>query len=156
VHEYIKLLTRDNTRLTTRIMISRVAVGVDVASATQVAESVERFGNRYLDRVYTRHEQDCCGGSTEVQARGLAARFAAKEAVVKVLRPEGDVPGWTSIEVVRHPAGWCDIELRGTARAMAEAAGITQLAVSLSHEGDSALAVVVGVCTSDGHSGGTS
>lgn len=126
-------------------MTSRVAVGVDIASAAQVAESVQRFGNRYLDRVYTRHEQECCGGSSEVQARGLAARFAAKEAVVKVLRPDGDAPEWTSIEVVRSPGGWTDIELTGKARIMADRAGISQLAVSLSHEGDSALAVVVGV-----------
>jgi len=147
---------RHNARLTAAVMMPQVAVGVDVASASQVADSVQRFGNRYLDRVYTRHEQACCQGSSEAQARSLAARFAAKEAVVKVLRPDGDAPEWTSIEVVRSPAGWTDIELTGKARVMADKAGISQLAVSLSHEGDLALAVVVGVAVASEHSGGTS
>lgn len=74
----------------------------------------------------------------------LAARFAAKEAVVKVLRPSADRPEWRSIEVHRMAAGWCEIRLTGRAAALAEAEGITEFAVSLTHEPPVAAAVVVG------------
>jgi holo-[acyl-carrier protein] synthase len=124
---------------------AHIAVGVDTARPSEVADSVEQFGARYLDRIYTRHEQDSCFGSHEVRARGLAGRFAAKEAVIKVLRPLDEIPEWTSIEIVRHPQGWCDVGLSGTARRLADEAGIVHLAVSLTHEGDSAIAVIVGI-----------
>jgi holo-[acyl-carrier protein] synthase len=122
-----------------------VSVGIDSVLISEVARSIDDFGDRYLDRVYTRHEQDSCAGDTPVRARSLAARFAAKEATIKVLRPDADVPPWTSIEIQRHPAGWCDIGLTGVAAQLAQDAGIAALSVSLTHEGDTATAVVVAV-----------
>ena len=62
-------------------------VGTDVVAVHQVADSVARFGPRYLQRVYTDHELDSCAGSPTFRAARLAARFAAKEATIKVLRP---------------------------------------------------------------------
>ncbi len=123
-----------------------IRVGSDVLAVSQVAESVARFGDRYLDRVYTAHEISSATGSAPVRAARLAARFAAKEATIKVLRPIGHQPDWRSIEVQRHAGGWCTIALRGHAATLAERAGITELAVSLTHEGDLAAAVVVALC----------
>ena len=76
----------------------------------------------------------------------LAARFAAKEATVKVLRPVGARPDWRDIEVHRSSDGWTEIRLFGKAAVLAAEAGIDELAVSLTHEGSTAAAVVVGVC----------
>jgi holo-[acyl-carrier protein] synthase len=81
-----------------------------------------------------------------VRAASLAARFAAKEATIKVLRPVGHQPDWRSVEVRRHSEGWCTMALSGHAAALADQAGIAELAVSLTHEGDVAAAVVVALC----------
>ncbi len=125
-----------------------IRVGADVVAVHQVAESVARFGSRYLQRVYTEHELSSCAGSPPVQAAGLAARFAAKEATIKVLRPVGHQPDWRSVEVRRHSHGWCTMDLSGHAATLADQAGIADLAVSLTHEGDVAAAVVVALCRS--------
>src|ERR1700679_498994 len=131
-------------------------VGADVVSVHQVEESVARFGARYLDRIYTQHELESSVGGTLVRAASLAARFAAKEATLKVLRPVGHQPDWRSMEVRRHAEGWCTMALTGHAAALADQAGIADLAVSLTHEGDVAAAVVVALCHSDAESIGQS
>lgn len=128
-----------------------IRVGSDVLSVQQVAESVVRFGDRYLRRVFTEHEISSAHGSPPVQAARLAARFAAKEATIKVLRPVGHQPDWRSMEVQRHAGGWCTMALSGHAAVLAEQAGITDLAVSLTHEENVAAAVVVALC----HNGGS-
>jgi holo-[acyl-carrier protein] synthase len=126
--------------------VNTVRVGLDLVDVSEVATSVRHFGDRYVRRVYTSHEIACCGGSTAVVVAGLAARFAAKEATIKVLRPVGHQPDWRSIEVRREAGGWCSISLSGHAAALAEQAGIADLAVSLTHEGGMAAAVVVANC----------
>jgi holo-[acyl-carrier protein] synthase len=126
-----------------------IRVGADVVAVHQVEESVTRFGSRYLDRIYTEHELSSCVGGSPVRAASLAARFAAKEATIKVLRPEGHQPDWRSVEVRRHSEGWCTMALSGHAAALADRAGIAELAVSLSHDGDVAAAVVVALCDAE-------
>jgi holo-[acyl-carrier protein] synthase len=123
-----------------------IRVGADVVAVDQVAESISRFGDRYLQRLYTEHELRSCAGAPPVRAARLAARFAAKEAAIKMLRPTGHRPDWRSIEVRRHPGGWCSMALSGHAATLAHEGGITELAVSLTHEGDFAAAVVVAQC----------
>jgi holo-[acyl-carrier protein] synthase len=120
-------------------MASRV--GIDLVSVDAVAESVRTHGDRYLERIFTARERADCGRD----AQKLAARFAAKEATLKVLRPgpEDSVP-WSSIEVVRNPGGWVDLELGGRAAELAAVFGITGLTVSVTHEGNLAAAVVLG------------
>jgi holo-[acyl-carrier protein] synthase len=77
-------------------------------------------------------------------AQCFAARFAAKEATMKVLRPAEDAYlNWLDIEVRRYPAGWCDIMLYEEAAALARKRGITELSVSMSHEQAYATAVVI-------------
>ena len=120
-----------------------VRVGIDLCSVEQVAESVATFGDRYLRRVYTDHELDYCAADPALSAERLAARFAAKEAAIKVLRPIDDRPDWRSIEVRRDPGGWCELALSGRAAELADEASIGSLSVSITHEGDMAGAVVV-------------
>ncbi len=125
-----------------------VRVGVDLVAVADVAGSLGRFGDRYLRRVFTQHELSSCRTAAVdgYSCQGLAARFAAKEAALKVLRPSGWRPQWPSIEVHSAADGWCTIRLGGRARLLAEQAGIDELAVSLTHEDALAGAVVVGLC----------
>jgi holo-[acyl-carrier protein] synthase len=145
----------DRGELHRRSRSSSFRVGVDLVVVADVARSVQRFGDRYIDRIFTAHEIMCCRTpdrsqepSTAYFVESLAARFAAKEATVKVLRPEGTRPDWRSIEVHREPGGWCEIRLRDRAAELAVEAGIAELTVSLTHESTMAAAVVVGMCSS--------
>jgi holo-[acyl-carrier protein] synthase len=127
-----------------------IRVGADIIGVDQVVESVDRFGDRYLQRIFTEHEIASCPGAPGTAAAGLAARFAAKEATIKVLRPVDHQPDWRSMEVTRDPGGWCSMSLTGHAAELAEEAGIAELAVSLSHDAGMAAAVVVALCPGDG------
>jgi holo-[acyl-carrier protein] synthase len=114
-------------------------VGIDTVVVASVRDAIAAHGDRYLERVYTARERADCAGDPE----RLAARFAAKEAAVKALRAaDGGIP-WTAIEVVRDPTGPVDLALHGEAAALAERLQVTETAVSLTHEGGSASAVVV-------------
>ncbi len=132
-----------------------IRVGIDLLAVAEVAESVERFGDHYVHRIFTSHEIECCqvaatsfDSSPGYSYESLAARFAAKEAVVKVLQPVGPRPAWLDIEVHRVTSGSTEIRLSGLAAAMADRAGIDDMAVSLTHERLAAAAVVVGFCRS--------
>lgn len=113
------------------------SVGIDLVQVSQIAGSIDVFGDRFLARVFTDAEVAYARSTHDAAAR-LAARFAAKEAVKKALRLDG--VGWRDIEVVRAPDGACDVALHGAARA---ALGEGALALSMSHEGDHATAVVI-------------
>jgi holo-[acyl-carrier protein] synthase len=123
-----------------------VRVGLDLVRVEDVRRSLEEFGGRYLARLFTPHEQRCCPGVAALAAPGLAARFAAKEATIKVLRVSEAQPDWLSMEVRRHESGWCEMRLSEEAARLAEDAGIKDMAVSLSHEGGMAAAVVIAMC----------
>jgi holo-[acyl-carrier protein] synthase len=118
-------------------------VGIDLVSVESVQDSVETHADRYLERIYTARELDDCRTAEGVSAERLAARFAAKEAALKVLRPGDEGVPWSAIEVVRDPAGWVDLRLSGRAAALAAEAGASGFAVSLTHEGAFASAVVI-------------
>jgi holo-[acyl-carrier protein] synthase len=117
---------------------SDMRVGIDLVRISAITESLDHFGERFLHRVFTAAEVAYAMSAPPLAASRLAARFAAKEATRKALRFDGI--GWRDIEVVRQPDGACDIALHGAARAMG---GSHQLALSMSHEGDHATAVVI-------------
>jgi holo-[acyl-carrier protein] synthase len=121
---------------------ARLRCGIDLARIDESARSLERFGLRYVERIFTAREAaDCLAVPGQAAAR-LAARFAAKEAAIKVLRPAHWLD-WRSIEVIRRAPGFTELALSGEAAELAEAAGLEDFAVSLSHEGHYATAVVV-------------
>ena len=123
----------------------RLRAGVDLVAVDDVRRAVDRFGERYLARVFTPAERACATGERDVAAASLAGRFAAKEAALKALEPgpEGASPDWRDIEIVRLLSGACRLRLHGRAAWLATREGIADLAVSLSHEGPLACAVVV-------------
>jgi len=120
-----------------------VRAGIDLVSVEAVRESLATHGRHYLDRVYTEREVQDCTGPGGVDPERLAARFAAKEAALKVLRP-GDVGlSLSEIELRRSPEGWVDLELSGPAAEIAAATGLSDFSVSITHEGGFASAVVI-------------
>jgi holo-[acyl-carrier protein] synthase len=123
----------------------QIRSGIDITDVATVRGALEEFGSRYVHRIYTADEVAYCQDALSIEqtAERFAARFAAKEAVIKVLRPAATRPPWTSIEVVRHADGWCEVALSGTAARMAKDAGINELSISLSHEGGVAVATAV-------------
>ena len=119
-------------------------LGTDIVDVRSVEASIDRFGRRYLERVYTDAEIAYCCSEASGGAERFAARFAAKEATLKVLRPTDWRPEWRHIEVVRQAGGWCEIQLRGPAATLAEEQGIQIVSCSLAHERSFATAVVLG------------
>ena len=131
-----------------------IRVGTDLVFIDTVRDSLDAHAEHYLDRVYTRREVEDCRGAQGVDAERLAARFAAKEATLKVLRPREEGIPWNAIEVRKDPSGWVGLELSGPAAALAAQAGVTELSLSIAHEGDFATAVVIANCSTDsGESG---
>ena len=117
-----------------------VSVGVDLIEIDRIAATLDRFGERFLRRVYTEREVAYCRG----RAPQLAARFAAKEAVMKALGTGTRGIGWREVEVTRRRTGQPEIALHGRAVARARRMGIDRLAVSLAHSRSHAVASVVG------------
>jgi holo-[acyl-carrier protein] synthase len=124
----------------------QVRIGTDLVKVERIAESVRMFGERYLLRVYTAAELAYCEQSPAEMSQRLAARFAAKEATLKVLRPDHHWLDWRSIEVIKTAGGWCELQLHGAAELLRLRAGIADLTLSLSHESDYALASVAATC----------
>jgi holo-[acyl-carrier protein] synthase len=123
-----------------------VRVGIDVVSVSEVEAAAARFGDRYEQALFTEDERGDAPPAGRSRAEALAARFAAKEAAIKVLRPApGGEPRWRDVEVARHPHGWCQIRLRGRAASLAQQAGLRGWSVSLTHHADMAAAVVAAV-----------
>jgi holo-[acyl-carrier protein] synthase len=120
-----------------------IGVGTDLIEIARIAQSVERYGTRFLARVYTPREIAYCQRKKN-SAESFAARFAAKEAAAKALGT-GISHGvsWLELEVVRQPSGQPALELTGRALDRARRLGVVRSSLSLTHSKDLALAVVV-------------
>ena len=113
--------------------------GVDIIEISRVRQVLERYGQRFLDRVYTPEEIAYCRG----RPPNLAARFAAKEATMKALGTGIRGVGWKDIEVVHHDSGAPAIHLHGRGKSRAQVLGVEEISVSLSHSREYAVAFVV-------------
>ncbi|MFN3975123.1 MAG: holo-ACP synthase [Dehalococcoidia bacterium] len=123
-------------------------IGVDIVEIPRIARAVERWGERFLLRIYTPHELAYARG----QAPQLAVRFAAKEAVMKALGTGIRGVSWKEIEVVRERGQAPTVRLSGRAMLLAQRLGIARFALSLSHSRELAIAVAVGeVAPQEGH-----
>lgn len=116
-----------------------LSAGVDFVEIDRVSRVLDRYGDRFLRRVFTPGEIAYCRG----RAPNLAARFAAKEAVMKSLGTGFRGVGWRDIEVVRAPSGAPSPRLHGRAKRRAERLGVTEIAISLSHSRGFAMVVAV-------------
>jgi holo-[acyl-carrier protein] synthase len=119
-----------------------LTTGVDIIEISRVRRVLERYGQRFLERVYTPGEIGYCRG----RAPNLAARFAAKEATMKALGTGVRGVGWKDIEVARRESGAPSIRLHGRAKARAQRLGVQEISLSLSHSQEYAVAFVVIQC----------
>jgi len=120
-----------------------VGSGIDLTEIGRIQKSMDRYGGRFLARVYTSAEQAYCLRKRKA-AESFAARFAAKEAGAKALGT-GISYGvnWLEIEVVREPSGKPTLKFHGRAAEFAARLGVVRSALSITHTGDLAMASVV-------------
>jgi len=119
-----------------------VGTGIDLTEIPRIQKSIARFGNRFLDRIFTPREKAYCLRKRNA-AESFAARFAAKEAAAKALGT-GISYGvnWLEIEVTREPSGRPGLKFHGRAAQIAASLGVTNAALSLTHTGAVAMASV--------------
>ena len=119
-----------------------VGTGIDLVEIDRIQHSMDRFGTRFLDRIFTDGERVYCLRKRK-SAESFAARFAAKEAGAKALGT-GISHGvsWLEIEVVREPSGRPTLRFHGRAAERAERMGVRHAALSLTHTGELAMASV--------------
>jgi len=121
-------------------------LGIDIVKVERIRGALERFGERFSIRVLTPSERRYVRDRPET----FAGRWAAKEAVSKVLGLGVRGIGWKDIEVERMPTGQPAIRLHGRAAQRADQLGMGRIAVSITHESDYAVAVAFGVRTAGG------
>lgn len=120
-----------------------LGIGTDLAEVGRIRESIERFGDRFLNRIYTPGERSYALSKAN-SAERFAARFAAKEAGMKAIGT-GWSRGvtWQDFSVVNEPSGRPTLHLTGVAREVADRLGVKTLSVSLTHTKEVAFAVVI-------------
>ena len=116
-----------------------LSTGVDITEVKRIADAVERWGDRFLRRVYTEAEIAYCRG----RLPELAVRFAAKEAISKALGIGMRGIHWKEMETLADRRGKPRVRLYGRALARADQLGLQEWAISLSHSDENALAFVV-------------
>lgn len=121
-----------------------LGIGTDMIEISRIERSIEQFGQRFLDRIFTPGEIAYCQQKKKHAGESFAARFAAKEAGAKALGT-GISRGiaWKEIEVRRKPGGPPTLHLSGRALKRADHLGIAHLSLSLTHGRDLAMAVVL-------------
>lgn len=121
-----------------------LGVGTDLIETKRIEESIDRFGERFLERVFTPGEIAYCMRKKKNAAESFAARFAAKEAGAKALGT-GISRGitWKELEVRREASGRPTLHLSGRAAEMAGGMGVRRVQLSLTHSRDLAMAIVI-------------
>lgn len=120
-------------------------LGIDVVSIARIKKSLADFGERFERRIFTPQELRDAGHDAVVKTERLAARFAAKEAAIKAFSLGSMGVNWHDLEVVRRPDGAPILLIHGRTLMKLTEIGITSWALSLSHDGDHATAVVAGL-----------
>jgi len=120
-----------------------VGLGVDIAEVDRIAAAIERHGRAFLNRIFTPSEIAYCEKHRN-RAERFAGRFAAKEAAMKALGT-GWTQGvrWVDIEVAREPSGKPTLKLAGASCAIANRLGVKNIALTITHDGNTALALVI-------------
>jgi holo-[acyl-carrier protein] synthase len=108
-------------------------IGIDVVEVERIGSSMEEFGERFAMRIFTEKERAYCNAQKRPELH-YAARFAAKEAVAKAFGTGiGKELGWLDMEIVRKGSGEPALVLTGSGKAFAEANGIAEVKISLTH-----------------------
>ena len=128
--------------------------GIDIVETSRIARLIAEHGRHFLDRVFTPAEQEYCAKNPKRYFEHLAGRFAAKEAVLKVLGTgwRGGI-AWTDVEVVKEISGLPKIVLTGESLRVASELGIARWHISISHIETHATASAIGLRSDSGSSG---
>ena len=128
------------------VPVGTTELGIDIIKVDRIRAALDKFGARFSNRVLTESERRYVRDRPET----MAGRWAAKEAVSKVLGLGVRGIGWRDIEIERMPTGQPAVRLHGRAAARAEQLGMERIAVSITHESDYAVAIAFGVRTAGG------
>jgi holo-[acyl-carrier protein] synthase len=120
-----------------------VAHGIDLVDCPRIEQMIERHGERFIRRVFTDAEQ-AYAEANKNEVEKLAGRFAAKEAVLKLVGTgwRGRI-AWTDIEIINNATGQPEVTLGGEVRKIADKLGIKHISVSITHTANFAIASVV-------------
>jgi holo-[acyl-carrier protein] synthase len=123
--------------------MSIVGIGIDLVDCARIESSIARFGDRFLQRIFTEGEI-AYAQSMKFPARHFAARFAAKEALSKAFGTGiGKAMGWRDLDVRKKESGEPYVVLSGGAEKMAKECGVTKVWISLSHTDESGMATII-------------
>ena len=117
-----------------------LTTGVDMVEVWRIRELREKFGDRFINRIYTENEQR----TSRMRDPELAARFASKEAVMKLLGTGVRGVGWKDIEILPRKGGKPEVHLHGRALNVANRIGLTDIAISQTQSIEYAISVAVG------------
>ena len=122
-----------------------VAHGIDLVDCRRIEEMIKRHGEQFVERIFTAKEQAYAEANKD-RIEKLAGRFAAKEAVLKLMGTgwRGKI-AWTDIEVVNNPAGQPEVRLCGEVEKLADKLGIKHISVSITHTANFAIASAVAI-----------
>ena len=126
--------------------MTSIAHGIDLVEFGRIEQMLQRHGERFLDRVFTVREQaDAVAVKNRIEK--LAGRFAAKEAVMKLVGTGWrDGIAWTDIEVVNNPLGQPVVAIRGRVKELAESMRLGPITLSITHTANVAMASAVALC----------
>ena len=130
--------------------MQNLAHGIDLVDCPRIEQLLERHGDRFLARVFTEAERTYADANRN-RIETLAGRFAAKEAVLKMIGTgwRGKI-AWTDIEVINNPAGRPEVKLSGEVLDIAKSLGLGPISISISHTANFAMASAVALVGSDG------
>jgi holo-[acyl-carrier protein] synthase len=126
-----------------------IAHGIDLVDCPRIEQMVERHGGRFVNRVFTAAEQ-AYASANKNEIEKLAGRFAAKEAILKLMGTgwRGKI-AWTDIEVINNAVGQPEVTLSGEVRKIADGLGIKHISVSITHTANFAIASAVALAQSN-------
>ena len=127
-----------------------IAHGIDLVDFPRIAEMFERHGQRFMDRVFTEAEQQYANANKNKMEK-LAGRFAAKEAILKLLGTgwRGKI-AWTDIEIINNEMGQPQVTVSGEVKEIARRLGIGDISVSITHTANFAIASATALTTGNG------
>ena len=114
-------------------------IGIDIIEIARIKQAIDRWGEKFLQRIYTEPELR----QYRNKLPSLSARFAAKEAAIKILKAPGKTIGWKDIEILPDDKGKPWVRLYRKAQSRAESLGLGEIAISLSHSREYATACAV-------------
>ncbi|HCO95882.1 MAG TPA: holo-[acyl-carrier-protein] synthase [Phycisphaerales bacterium] len=128
-----------------------VAHGIDLVDCPRIEQMIQRHGERFIKRVFTDTEQ-AYAGANKNEVEKLAGRFAAKEAILKLVGTgwRGKI-AWTDIEIINNAAGQPEVTLGGEVKKIARKLGIKHISVSITHTANFAIASAVALATKEQH-----